>query len=89
MTNGGSGTVSVVDTATNTVKTLYRACREFSLQVAVNSAGTKVYVTNINSNNVSVIDAASNTVSATVNVSSSPYGVVVNRMGTKGICGEQ
>ena len=40
--------------------------------MAVNPAGTRVYVTNYNSNSVSVLDSASNTVTATVAVGSSP-----------------
>jgi len=40
--------------------------------VAVNPAGTRVYVTNNNSDNVSVIDTATNTVAATVAVGFSP-----------------
>ena len=44
---------------------------------------TKVYVTNSNSNTVSVIDTATNTVTDTVNVGTTPYGVVVSPMGTK------
>jgi YVTN family beta-propeller protein len=40
--------------------------------VAVNPAGTRVYVANSIANNVSVIDTASNTVTATVAVGTSP-----------------
>jgi YVTN family beta-propeller protein len=51
--------------------------------VAVNSAGTKVYVVNYGAGTVSVIDTSSNTVSATVTVGANPYGVAVNPAGTK------
>jgi YVTN family beta-propeller protein len=51
--------------------------------VAVNQAGTRVYVTNSASNTVSVIDTSSNTVIATVPVGTTPYGVAVNPSGTR------
>lgn len=51
--------------------------------VAVNPAGTKVYVANELDNSVSVIDTATNTVTATVNGLNYPFGVAVNPAGTK------
>ncbi|MFA5457881.1 MAG: YncE family protein, partial [Synergistaceae bacterium] len=51
--------------------------------VAVNPAGTKVYVANYGAGTVSVIDTSSNTVSATVTVGTNPIGVAVNPAGTK------
>ncbi|MFA5452116.1 MAG: hypothetical protein WC248_00880, partial [Candidatus Methanomethylophilaceae archaeon] len=51
--------------------------------VAVNPAGTKVYVTNKGAGTVSVIDTSSNTVSATVTVGANPFGAAVNPAGTK------
>jgi YVTN family beta-propeller protein len=51
--------------------------------VAVNPAGTRVYVTNQSSNTVSVIDAATNTVTATVAVGATPQGIAFNPSGTR------
>ncbi len=51
--------------------------------VAINPAGTKVYVANYGAGTVSVIDTSSNTVSATVTVGTGPNGVAVNPAGTK------
>ena len=51
--------------------------------VAVNPAGTRVYVTSNSANNVSVIDTGSNTVVATVAVGGGPQGVAVNPTGTR------
>jgi YVTN family beta-propeller protein len=51
--------------------------------VAINSAGSRVYVTNLSSNNVSVLDTASNTVTVTVAVGRNPVGVAVNPAGTR------
>jgi YVTN family beta-propeller protein len=51
--------------------------------VAVNPAGTRVYVTNQVSNTVSVINTSTNTVVATVNVGKYPCGVAVNPAGTR------
>ena len=71
ITNTGSNSVSVIDTATNTVVATV-AVGFAPLGVAVNPAGTRVYVANNGSNNVSVIDTATNTVAATVAVGFSP-----------------
>ena len=82
--NFNSGTVSVIDTATNTypdtVKVGLGPCG-----VAVNQAGTKVYVTNSKSNTVSVIDTATKDVTATVPVGYkyNPFGIAVTPDGTK------
>ncbi|MCB1905249.1 MAG: beta-propeller fold lactonase family protein, partial [Gammaproteobacteria bacterium] len=52
--NNGTNSVSVIDTATNTVADTV-AVGDRPYGVAVNPAGTRVYVTNNNSDNVSVI----------------------------------
>ena len=82
MTNCESNTVSVIDTATNTV-TATVPVGKCPMGVAVSPDGTKVYVANEGSNNVSVIDTATNTVTATVTVGKSPYGIAVTPDGTK------
>ncbi len=74
--------VSVIDIATNTVAAVVDT-GSVSWGVAVNPAGTRVYVTNPYDNAVLVIDTATNTVTATVNVGISPYGVAVNPAGTR------
>ena len=51
-------------------------------QVALNSNGTRLYVTNTGSDNVSVIDTASGTVIATIAVGDSPYGITVSNDGS-------
>ncbi|WP_424359991.1 beta-propeller fold lactonase family protein [Methanocella sp. MCL-LM] len=81
ITNFGDGTVSVIDTQTNTVATTV-AVGSSPIGVAVNPAGTTVYVTNRGGNSLSVIDAATNTVTATVTVGTGPSGVAVNPAGT-------
>jgi YVTN family beta-propeller protein len=45
--------------------------------VAVNPAGTRVYVTNWHANSMSVIDTATNTIVATVRTGESPGHVSV------------
>ncbi|WP_292387683.1 PKD domain-containing protein [Methanosarcina sp. UBA5] len=76
------GTVSVIDTATNTV-TATVTVGSSPYGVAVNPDGTKVYVANLGSSTVSVIDTATNTVTATVNVGNYPWGIAVTLDGTK------
>ena len=64
-------TVSVIDTATNTVIATVPV-GIYPIGVAVTPDGTKVYVANAGSDNVSVIDTATNKVTATVSVGSYP-----------------
>ena len=82
ITNDGDNTVSVIDTATNTVTATVNV-GSGPVGVAVTPDGTKVYVANGGSNNVSVIDTVTNTVTATVNVGSIPRGVATSPDGTK------
>jgi uncharacterized repeat protein (TIGR01451 family) len=81
VTNFDDGTVSVIDTATNTVTATINVGSAPD-GVAVNPAGTRVYVTDEGDGTVSVIDTATNTVTATTNVGSDPNGVAVNPAGT-------
>ncbi|MDQ6868672.1 MAG: YncE family protein [Pseudomonadota bacterium] len=75
--NDVDGTVSVINTATNTVMTTLTVGTNPS-GVAVTPDGTHAYVSNNGDNNVSVIDTATNTVeAATIAVGVSPNGVAV------------
>ena len=79
-----SQTVSVIDTATNTVvKTV--AVGDNPVGVAVHPDGSRVYVANEYSHTVSVIDTATNTVVKTVSVGvgSFPFGVTVHPDGSR------
>ncbi len=80
--NAGDNTVTVIDTATNTV-TATVPVGSVPCGDAVTPDGSSVYVTNSGSNTVSVIDTTTNTVTATVPVGSSPIGVAVTPDGTK------
>ncbi|MHB8101362.1 MAG: PKD domain-containing protein [Methanosarcina sp.] len=82
ITNEYENTVSVIDTATNTV-TATIPVGSNPIGVAVSPDGTKVYAANYYGKTVSVIDTATNTVIATVNVGSSPNGIAVSPDGTK------
>src|SRR6516162_6744504 len=82
ITNQASSTVSVIDTATDTVIATIPVGL-VPVGVAVSPDGSKVYVTNALSNTVSVIDTATNTVSATIPVGISSLGVAVNPDGSK------
>ncbi|WP_054864920.1 PKD domain-containing protein [Methanosarcina barkeri] len=77
------GNCTVIDTATNTVTATVPVGSNPSYGVAVNPAGTKVYVTNVFDDDVSVIDTDTKTVIATVPVGWSPHGVAVTADGTK------
>jgi YVTN family beta-propeller protein len=75
VTNAAANTVSVIDTATNTVVGSPISVGDNPFVVTVAPDGKHAYVTNLTSNNVSVIDTATNTVAATVPVGSNPVGV--------------
>ena len=68
----GSNSVSVIDSASNTVVATV-AVGSGPYGVAVNPDANLIYVANSISGNVSVIDGASNTVVATVAVGSWPW----------------
>jgi YVTN family beta-propeller protein len=76
--NGSSGSVSTIDTATNsTMGNPIPVGR--GLQGVAVSQEDRVYVTNGNSGSVSVIDTATNEVDRTIGVGRRPQGVAVSR----------
>jgi YVTN family beta-propeller protein len=78
ITNQDSNTVSVINTATNTVTATIPIGVVEPNAVAVSPDGSKVYVTIPGSNTVLVIDTATNTVIATIPVGRAPQGVAVS-----------
>jgi YVTN family beta-propeller protein len=79
--NAGADTVSVIDTATNTVvATVGVGINPFD--VAITPDGTRAYEMNQGSSSVSVIDTTTNTVVATVGVGGQPQGVAITPDGT-------
>ena len=84
ITNDGSGNVSVIDTATNTV-TAAIPVGAAPFAVAVSSEGGTVYVANagFGANTVSAIATATNRVTATIPVGSEPGGMAVTPDGSK------
>jgi len=64
------GTISVIDTATNTVSATVSVANPEG--IAVRPDGTFVYVTGNSSNTVAVIDTATNTVTANISVGTGP-----------------
>src|SRR6218665_3765523 len=81
VTNRGSDSVSVIDTATGTVtKTITVGLRPFG--VAVTPDGSTVYVASYESDSVSRIDTATRTVTKTITVGMEPAGVVVTPDGS-------
>src|SRR5207253_2081625 len=74
--DAGSSTVSVIDTATNTVVATIPVGADPS-GVAITPDGTRAYVTDQGSTTVSVIDTATNTVVATINVGADPVAVAI------------
>lgn len=73
--------ISVISTATNTVTATVKV-GSHNYGVAVNPAGTRVYLANWDYSNVAVIDTATNAVAAVVSVGKNPTGVAVNPAGT-------
>src|SRR5205809_261187 len=82
ITNLNDNTVSVIDTASNTV-TATVPVGTFPNGVAVAPDGAHVYVANVLDGTVSVIDTGSNAVTATVPVGGVPVGVAVTPDGAR------
>ena len=77
VTNANANTVSVIDTATNTVSATV-AVGSVPFGIAITPDGTKAYVTNANADTVSVIDTATNTVvGSAIPVGSAPFGIAI------------
>ena len=76
-----SGTVSVIDTATNTVVATIPV-GIFPSGVAITPDGTRAYVANI-LNSISVIDTATNTVLVTIPSGQFPTGLAITPDGTR------
>ena len=82
VSNGGSNSVSVINTETGNVVTTIPV-GTFPEGVSVSRDGTRAYVANAVSNNVSVIDTKTNTVINSIPVGTSPFAVIVSPDGSK------
>jgi len=80
--NTTDGTVSVIDTTTNTVLTTVTVGLAPD-NIAITPDGTVALVTNKSSNTLSRIDTASNTLTGTLAVGTLPENVVITPDGTK------
>lgn len=79
--NNGGTTVSVIDTATNTViKTMTGFSQPYT--ITMNALGTKAYITNSNSTTISIVDTGSNTITGTITGFDGPSGMVITPDGT-------
>ncbi len=80
--NGGSDTISVIDTTSNSVISTISV--DFKTAgITLNKDNSIAYVTNQGSGTVSVIDTTSNIVTATITVGDEPLGVVLGLDGSK------
>lgn len=75
--NSGSNTVSVINPAITTVKTI--AVGDDPRFIAISPLGESVYVANYGSNTVSVIDSANNTVIKNITVGKFPESIAILR----------
>jgi YVTN family beta-propeller protein len=82
VTNGSDSTVSVIDTAGNTVVATI-SVGIGPTGVAITPDGTHAYVTNSVNNTVSVIDTDNNKLVATIPVGNTPLGVAITSNGTQ------
>ena len=90
VTNYGSDSISVIDTSSNAVvATVPIVCVADSTPVvcspngiAINPAGTFIYVSNLTDDTVAVISTATNSVVASVPVGVSPLGISIDSNGT-------
>ncbi len=77
--NNGSNSVSVINTADNSVESI--AVDNFPYAIAITPDGTKAYV--VNSKEVQVIDVASDTVTMSLLVGNNPTAIVITPDGSK------
>ena len=82
ITNMADDSVSVIDTATNTVTNTI-SVGDFPFGVAVSPDGRYAYVANAADDNLSVIETSGYTVVANITVGDDPHGVVVHPDGSK------
>ena len=87
--NRGTGTVSAISTATNTVATTISGftCLDPLNQIAITSDGTKAYVADGACNTADVVSTANNTVTTMVAVGNNPFGVAASGSQTKTLGG--
>jgi YVTN family beta-propeller protein len=78
--NGGSNTVSVIDTSNNTITAAIPVGKN-PKAVAFSPTANIAYVTNYGENTVSVIDVTNNTVITTITVGNGPSAVAFNPAG--------
>jgi YVTN family beta-propeller protein len=77
------GTISIIDTASNTVVGSPIQVGEHPYDIAITPDGTAAYVTNFYSNTVSVIDTATNAVvGSPIHVGSGPRGIAITPDGS-------
>jgi YVTN family beta-propeller protein len=76
VTNLASNSVSVIDTATNTVTATITSLSSPN-GIALTPNDEYAYITNGGNNSVSIISTTMNTVNATVTVGINPYGVAI------------
>ena len=75
VTNYTDGTVSVIDTLTNTISGSAITVGPNPMEIAYDSQNNDIYVANYGSDTVSVINGSTNAVTATITVGLNPYGV--------------
>jgi YVTN family beta-propeller protein len=81
--NAGDGTVSVVNTATNTVERSAIPVGGEPTGVAITPDGTRAYVANRDSGAISVINTTTNAVEAVIEVGGAPEAVAIGPDGSR------
>jgi YVTN family beta-propeller protein len=79
VTNWASGTISVIDTATNTTigSPIVLGDTTYPMSAVVSNEGSRLYVANNGTGGVSVIDSAANNVIAGIPLGSQPIGIAI------------
>ncbi|HZR29626.1 MAG TPA: Ig-like domain repeat protein, partial [Terriglobales bacterium] len=81
VTNSGSGTMTVIDGATNAATTI--GTGGFPAAVAVNPATNRIYVAHPGNNNVAVIEGTTNAIVTMVNTGTQPTAIAINPVTNK------
>ncbi len=84
--NSGNHTISVMDTATNTITaTITLPTGAVPYSIAITPDGTRAYVANSGNHTISVITTATNTITATITLPTGavPYSIAITPDGTR------
>jgi YVTN family beta-propeller protein len=83
VTNRAANTVSIIETATDTIIADFNSGGEFPIRAKFTTNGREVYVSNATSGDVAVFDARTRELLTTIDVGAVPIGIVMDADGSR------